>query len=56
MYYYLSSGKKKMKGIKRYPSSGMFWLRKFVKLDNILELYFPSDPREIDLRLTTEIS
>lgn len=57
MYYYLiSSGKKKLKSIKSYPSSGMVWLRIFVKLDKMLELYFSSDPIEIDLLLMTEIS
>jgi len=34
----------------------MFWLRRFVKLDKILELYFPSDAVEIDCHLMTEIS
>lgn len=45
-----------MKGIKSYPSTGMFWLCKFVKLDKILELYFASDPIEIERLLMTEIS
>lgn len=53
---FISLGKKKIKGIKSYPSSGMFWLYKFVKLDKILELYFLSDPIEIVLLFVTEIS
>jgi len=55
-YYFVSSHKKKIKGIKSYLGSGMFWLRRFVKLDKILELYFPSDAVEIDCHLMTEIS
>lgn len=56
MYYGLiSSGKKKIKDIKNHYHTAVFLLRKFVKLDEIIELNFPSDPTEIHLLLVTEI-
>lgn len=56
MYYGLTSpDKKKIKDIKSHYHTAMFLLRKFVKLDEIIELNFPSDPTEIRLLLVTEI-
>lgn len=47
--------KKKIKVIKGYSTSHMFWLCQIVKLNKILVLSFLLDPIESNLLLMTEI-